>query len=461
MSLVDVEVHPGRVVVHLNLSGTECAKGWHRRHSSRTLTVVHAKAAISHWLRILAVAIVLVGASRPALATAPQGQHAGVAPKPARVTHPVPGLYAGIEHTQPTRGFKVAERITREVTPGTPKDVQRHVSFQLKKNLPGGGSAPAHDVNTKFLPLTKSASISFQGRETFNDEATWPEVSYASLLSLKSAGLRYGGLRELTFRAPVDAEGKHIALARHVAERSGHRVTGVRVDAEQVAGKVTGHTVHLDLEASPAAPPKDWVGQTFDVLHGPMQTGVNVTPAKPGTTSLRGMTTIDYGEDRGHVQRTYFPATKTLRLDEAYLNTFEQGAGGDPRDRIPSWIPHDGVGLLPGKDPTVNWATLRQMKAFDIPYGGLNHVEVPKVANQRSTIDLAPVRSGRITMSAAIRETQTYRYVETFLTQSGHRIVGVEINGVPENKVLASTPTDTLSHYKMTFRVAPLDAHVH
>jgi len=400
--------------------------------------------ALLFWFRFVVLAVLLAGASPRALAAGPQ---------PARVTQPVPGLYAGIERTKPSDTFHVNERPQRRVSTPIPKEVSRFSAVNFEKYMPGGGPPLVPHAFTHFYPLTKKAEIHFaRGREGnwYSPETLHKEVSSASLLVLKSAGVRYGGLRQLSLKAPVDDAEQHIDLARQVAEHSGHRVLGVyrmkessyHRDAEDY------YVVNLRLEALPSAPPANWAGQAID---GPtvVETRTSIRRAQP--TTVRATTRLSDGNAGGHLTRDYEVETKTLRLEEAFLASEK-----DPTFRVPSWIPHDGVGLQDGKTPTVIWGTLRQMKALGIPYGGLRTLVVPNIVNKRSRIDLAAVRSGQRSMSRAIRDTQTYQYAETILTQSGHRIVGVSINYVPEERFLASTKANSLFGYRLTLRVAPL-----
>jgi hypothetical protein len=125
--------------------------------------------------------------------------------------------------------------------------------------------------------------------------------------------------------------------------------------------------------------------------------------------------------------RNYEPETRTLTLDQAYLDSehWRRFYSGRPDRPVPSWI-DSRVPLVKGKGvPTVVYMTLRQMKQFGIRYGGLAKIEIEKINNAESDIDVHELKERGLSLEQAVKETGTYRYVETIATQSGHKIVGM------------------------------------
>ncbi len=133
----------------------------------------------------------------------------------------------------------------------------------------------------------------------------------------------------------------------------------------------------------------------------------------------------------------------TLIFNSARLDTPFVSKSMETR-KIPAWVQVPGVpALVPGKGiPTITYVTLRQMRLLKIPYGGLTSAYVESVSNATALLQIgAHLKNWRLAnpgkssvptqvMSQAIKNTHTYRYLETGLIQSGHRVRDVNQAGV-------------------------------
>jgi len=164
------------------------------------------------------------------------------------------------------------------------------------------------------------------------------------------------------------------------------------------------------------------------------------------------------GERRGYVTRHYEPRNRRLI---AYSATRFDG-----RTPLPAWIQTESVPLVKGRGtPTIAYLTLRLMKMKGVPYGGLKELVAVNIANPRSAVSRSELLEGGSAYEDAIRKTHTFQYLETVLTQSGHRILSVDLGasryhqnprsewGAPW---LRKQQFSTLLGYDMRFKLAPL-----
>jgi hypothetical protein len=393
-----------------------------------------------------------------------------------RVGRPVPGLYHGIDPAKTPQGWWAGQESRREVVPFAPAKVYR---ARTESYATADG---ALQVGARFMPLQRSLQITATGAET---HAGPKERVFAYERLLKNLGVSRGGLRTLQIAvardkvtdAPREVTPSEEALreamiklpsvmaARDLLESTGHRVVDMKVVGVDFQGerhpldaryrtfvgfeaqfKVTNAKKPLSQVGAHDVPAQvRFVGLDRDVNSDPIVGDV----VQSRTTYLRS-NDLPAISGRSEITRSYSAAKRELVLDQAY------------RREQPSFIEHSGPNLIEGRGtPTVTWATLHQMKQFGIPYGGLKTIRVPDVANEKAVIDLAAVRSGNGSLDDQIRKTQTFGYIDTIATQSGHRIVSVDIvadeGRGPRGMEILRSPGDALKNYELVFHLEPRD----
>ena len=162
--------------------------------------------------------------------------------------------------------------------------------------------------------------------------------------------------------------------------------------------------LYTDLDTSDEAVPIGWDVQdqdTLDALGRLSAIETVIDGPRPGA--------------RATFSRRYDPTTGLFTLEQADL------AG------LPAWIPVEPA-MVPGRGvPTALWATLRQMRRFEIELGSLERVQMPSITNLRTIIELHGLKASGVDPDEAIRQTHSYRFAETVLVQSGHRIRAVTV----------------------------------
>lgn len=139
----------------------------------------------------------------------------------------------------------------------------------------------------------------------------------------------------------------------------------------------------------------------------------------------------------GNFKRDINPQTKTIVFNNANLNIAPEL--GTP----PNWIKPTGVPeLVSGKGvPTHLYVTLNQMKLAGIKPGELKHGEISNITNMETAVAIRNSPEFQTWLKANPKKktvpgsllatiflkTPTGRYVQTVLTQSGHKIKGVFI----------------------------------
>jgi hypothetical protein len=118
----------------------------------------------------------------------------------------------------------------------------------------------------------------------------------------------------------------------------------------------------------------------------------------------------------GWVQRSYDPQTKTLVMENAFLND------------LPSWI-DAGKPLKSGKGtPTVAYLTMRQMKKFGVHFGEITAVKMSTIQNIEAVMQLEHMKRNGIPYDQGIAKTHSVTYATTSIQQSGQTIVDVKID---------------------------------
>jgi hypothetical protein len=152
----------------------------------------------------------------------------------------------------------------------------------------------------------------------------------------------------------------------------------------------------------------------------------------------RSITLRHDGGGEALFNRSYDEGSKTLSLGMAYVD-WKSYPNGIHDGAVPRWI-EAPVPLVEGKGvPTVVYVTLRQMKQMGIPYGGLKVIDAHNVKNSDSYLNIPDMAKRGLSTEEAVRETSTYKYMETIAMQSGHKVVGVsyeirEYNGERPNR---------------------------
>ena len=156
---------------------------------------------------------------------------------------------------------------------------------------------------------------------------------------------------------------------------------------------------------------------------------------------MRYVTTITDPSGRvvGSMDRLIDPKNKKIYFNSAFLNgAFKKAAFGS---EVPKFIDVPEVlPLVPGKGiPTQTFITLSQMKMAKVSKGELreasavitNSQTLSQVADSKVVREWILAHPGKDVpfdvVSRAFMETHTYKYFETIMTQSGHRIKSVTV----------------------------------
>jgi len=212
----------------------------------------------------------------------------------------------------------------------------------------------------------------------------------------------------------------------------------------ETTSRVSGHVKGLYASVARASPPRGWT--LSEHTSTVRMTEVRLDRSRIQSVFRRASATLSSPDGHmGIFGRDYHSEERHLVLDHAFM-----GYGDRPsyaignRDRIPAWL-SAGLPLVQGKGtPTMLYVNLMLMHKLGIELGSLKVVTVKQVTNLRSQLDLAAIRASGATLSDAIRQTNTYQNVETMLTQSGHRILSIDISsweGVHNEEILRSPKT--------------------
>lgn len=133
----------------------------------------------------------------------------------------------------------------------------------------------------------------------------------------------------------------------------------------------------------------------------------------------------------GQFARAYHPRSRTFYFEGSMLK------GAPSFINVPGVVP-----LVPGRGvPTQAFASLQLMKSFGVKYGELAHANTNGIDNLQTTLQM--IRSPaykkwlkehstphppREVLEEALQGSHTLSYMETVLTQSGHKITNVRVN---------------------------------
>lgn len=158
---------------------------------------------------------------------------------------------------------------------------------------------------------------------------------------------------------------------------------------------------------------------------------------RDGTRSMKTLIVDHTKEDPlvGWVERAYNPRTRTLELRNAFL------------DKVPNKIrPKQGAMLTPDGTPTQTFLSLHQMKALGANYGDLKKIKMSTIQNIRSVIELEAMSAKGMSLDEAVAKTYSVTYANTTVTQSGHRVVGVQY---VKNQEMRRPFDRLLEHYEL------------
>lgn len=142
------------------------------------------------------------------------------------------------------------------------------------------------------------------------------------------------------------------------------------------------------------------------------------------------------GGTSGFFERAYDAASATVELRYAF------------REDLPAWIPDVPVPLVEGKGmPTVTYVTLRTMKQLGIEGGKARAFVLRCIHEVESLVHLDWLvrRYPDAPLGELAKQTHSYRYAETSIMQSGHRIVTVRVG---TSRAMRRPIGDLLTHYE-------------
>lgn len=191
-----------------------------------------------------------------------------------------------------------------------------------------------------------------------------------------------------------------IKVPTHVEPAEARTTSGVEPTAPK--GRVTEPVPGLYDSIDPKTPPAGWKF-TDQTRNSPR--GIQITTE---VTSPDGKS--------GWIQRTYDSKTKTLIMENAFLQD------------LPSWI-EVGVPMVKGKGtPTVTYLTLRQLKSTGVGIGELKKIKMSTIQNVEAILELNQFVKNGVEIDEAVARTHSVRYATTSIEQSGHQIASVHLD---------------------------------
>jgi len=161
------------------------------------------------------------------------------------------------------------------------------------------------------------------------------------------------------------------------------------------------------------------------------------TPAAPAPDPHVVSTLVEGpGGTSGFFERAFDPATGTVELRYAF------------REDLPAWMDGVGVPLVPGKGiPTHTYVTLRAMKQFGLDLGEARAFRLRAIHEVESIVhlDWLKARYPGKPLGDLAMETHSFKYAETPIIQSGHRVVTARVDA---SRAVRRPIGDLMAHYE-------------
>ncbi len=207
------------------------------------------------------------------------------------------------------------------------------------------------------------------------------------------------------------------AVAAELQYGSHYTLGSLQLSLDRRASGVTGLEADIYREIDPIRAPG------WELKHSTGRSG----DAEMLSTTVRGPARDGIGVGEGKIIRTYDPARRVLTFSLADLEATKKP--------VQAWMRTGKAELVPGRGtPTVVYVTLAQMKMWGIPLGGVREFKWSTVVNLDSLFHLAWLRREfpdpkKVPWEELFRQTSSFRYGETIITQSGHAIDKLEFSG--------------------------------
>jgi hypothetical protein len=187
----------------------------------------------------------------------------------------------------------------------------------------------------------------------------------------------------------------------------------LRIIGEQAApapaaasGRVTEPIAGLYESIDPSFRPQGW---TF------VDTPPHPHPDHPTWVQIRTDVTGPNGTS-GWIERSYDTATKTVVMENAFLNN------------LPSWV-EAGTPLRQGRGtPTVAYLTMRLMRMLGVGFGDARVVKMSTIQNIEAVMQLEQMHRNGTPYQQAVAQTHSVQYATTSIQQSGSTITSVNID---------------------------------
>jgi hypothetical protein len=299
--------------------------------------------------------------------------------------------------------------------------VSAFASFGALSITVKAGSAAAAVANSRwFVPLLSTASgadvvqmvalsdITFTELDKVQKGAGSNEDKQRAMAVLLTQLIVAGGLTALSVQGARNARslsGKPL----EVVEENGVpvlRIVGEQAPAPAATGRVTEPIPGLYDSIDPKFRPAGW--QFHDTPPHPH-------PDHPQWVQIRTDITAPDGTT-GWIERSYDPASKTLVMENAFLN------------QLPSWV-EAGVPLKQGKGtPTVAYLTMRLMKMLGVGFGETRTVKMSTIQNIEAVMQLEQLKRTGVPYEQGVGKTHSVQYATTSIQQSGQSITNVRID---------------------------------
>jgi len=203
------------------------------------------------------------------------------------------------------------------------------------------------------------------------------------------------------------AAGADTTIANGRAATTALPVPAAAPTAPQSGGRVTAPVPGLYEAVDPGFQPTGWQFRDRGPPHP--------HPDHPGLVQITTDVVAPNG-GRGWIERSYDPVTKTVVLENAFL------------ERLPSWI-DAGTPMVPGKGtPTVTYLTLRQMKMLGADFGEVKRFKMSTIQNIEAVMQLEHLRRQGMSLDEAIGQTHSVTYATTSIQQSGHDVGAITMD---------------------------------
>jgi hypothetical protein len=285
------------------------------------------------------------------------------------------------------------------------------------------GSAAAAIANSRwFVPLVTTAGgadvvqmvalteITVQELNKVQRGAGSPEDKQRAMAVLLTQLIVAGGLTALSVQGARNARALS-GQQLEIVEQNGVpvlRIVGDTTPAPAAAssGRVTEPIPGLYESIDPSVRPQGW--QFVDEGPRPHRAHPNWVQI---ITRVRGP-----NGETGVIDRSYDAATRTLVMENAFLND------------LPTWI-EAGIPLRQGRGtPTVTYLTMRQMRMLGVGFGETRVVKMSTIQNVEAVMQLEQLRRSGVSYQQGVAQTHSVQYATTSIQQSGQTITGVSID---------------------------------